>query len=93
MHDLSVNIARVGLNYRFLGGDPWSSPPVAMPVKAPVLGIWSSGDMALTEQQMTGSAAYVDGPWRYERIEGAGHWMQLERPDDINALLLDFLGE
>ena len=48
--------------------------------------------MALTEEQMTGSARYVGGPWRYERIDGAGHWMQLERPDELNALLLDFLG-
>ena len=55
------------------------------------MGIWSSGDFALTEAQMTGSATYVAGPWRYERIEGAGHWMQLEQPDAVNALLLDFL--
>ena len=25
--------------------------------------------------------AHVDGPWRYERIEGAGHWMQLDAPE------------
>ena len=30
---------------------------------------------------MSGSAAYVTGPWRYERVEGAGHWLQLEQPD------------
>jgi pimeloyl-ACP methyl ester carboxylesterase len=53
--------------------------------------VWSSGDFALTENQMTGSSAYVSGPWRYERIEGPGHWMQLEAPDKVNALLLDFL--
>jgi pimeloyl-ACP methyl ester carboxylesterase len=40
---------------------------------------------------MTGSSAFVSGPWRYERIEGAGHWMQLEAPDEVTALLLDFL--
>jgi pimeloyl-ACP methyl ester carboxylesterase len=40
---------------------------------------------------MTGSARYVGGSWRYERVEGAGHWMQLERPDDVSGLLLDFL--
>jgi pimeloyl-ACP methyl ester carboxylesterase len=56
------------------------------------MGIWSTGDMALTEQSMTGSAAFVDdGRWRYERVEGAGHWMQLEAPDRVNELLLDFL--
>jgi hypothetical protein len=41
---------------------------------------------------MTGSAAFVAGPWRYERLDRVGHWMQLEAPNRVNALLLDFLG-
>jgi hypothetical protein len=45
--------------------------------------------MALTETQMTDSAENVAGPWRYERIDGPGHWVQLEAPDTINQLLLD----
>ena len=44
------------------------------------MGIWSSGDLALTEEQMTGSAKHVTGPWRYERLDGLGHWPQLEPP-------------
>ena len=48
------------------------------------MGVWSTGDFALTEAQMTGSAAYVAGPWRYERVAGPGHWMQLEAPDTVN---------
>jgi len=55
------------------------------------MGVWSSGDFALTEEQMTGSQAYVTGPWRYERVDGPGHWMQLEAPDRVNELLLNFL--
>ena len=72
--------------------ESWVAPPLALPpVQAPTMGIWSSGDIALTETQMTDSAQNVTGPWRYERIEGPGHWMQLEAPDTINQLLLDFL--
>jgi pimeloyl-ACP methyl ester carboxylesterase len=67
-------------------------PPLDLPsVAAPTMGVWSSGDMALTEEQMTGSSRLVDGPWRYERLDGPGHWMQLEQPERINELLLDFL--
>ncbi len=67
-------------------------PPLELlPVAAPTMGVWSSGDFALTEKQMTGSAAHVAGQWRYERIEGPGHWMQLEAPDAIKRLLVDFL--
>jgi pimeloyl-ACP methyl ester carboxylesterase len=72
--------------------ESWVAPPVALPpIQAPVMGIWSSGDIALTETQMTDSAENVTGSWRYERIDGPGHWMQLEAPDAVNQLLLDFL--
>jgi pimeloyl-ACP methyl ester carboxylesterase len=68
-------------------------PPLPLPpVQAPTMGVWSSDDLALTEGQMTGSAAQVAGEWRYERLDGVGHWLQLEAPDALNALLLDFLG-
>lgn len=61
------------------------------PVSAPTMGVWSSGDMALTEGQMTRSASHVASRWRYERLEGPGHWMQLEAPEAVNELLVDFL--
>ncbi|MGK5557918.1 alpha/beta fold hydrolase [Actinomadura kijaniata] len=63
----------------------------APPIPVPTMGVWSTGDRYLTERAMTGSAPHVTGPWRYERVEGAGHWLQLDRPAEFNALLLDFL--
>jgi pimeloyl-ACP methyl ester carboxylesterase len=66
-------------------------PPELPPVTVPTMGIWSDGDVALTERQMLDSGKHVRGDWRYEKIEGAGHWMQLDAPDRLNALLLDFL--
>jgi pimeloyl-ACP methyl ester carboxylesterase len=68
-----------------------SGPPDLPPVTAPAMGIWSDGDIALTEASMTGSAAHVAGPWRYERLDGVGHWIPLDAPDRLNQLLLDFL--
>ena len=65
--------------------------PALPPVAAPTLGIWSSGDRFLLEESMVASASSVAGPWRYARVEDAGHWMQLDRPDTVNQLLLDFL--
>jgi pimeloyl-ACP methyl ester carboxylesterase len=61
------------------------------PVTVPTMGVWSSGDIALTERQMTDSARQVTGGWRYERLDGPGHWMQLDAPAELNALLIDFL--
>lgn len=66
-------------------------PPALPPVTVPTLGVWSSGDFALTEAQMTGSYKFVDAEWRYHRLEGPGHWMQLEAASEVNELLLDFL--
>jgi pimeloyl-ACP methyl ester carboxylesterase len=83
-----------GLNWYRANVPPesWVQPPPALPpVQAPTMGIWSTGDIALTEVQMTDSAQHVAGPWRYERLDGPGHWMQLEAPEQVNALLLGFL--
>jgi pimeloyl-ACP methyl ester carboxylesterase len=59
-------------------------------IKADTLGIWSSGDLYLTEEAMTRSKARVQGSWRYERFEGS-HWVPLDQPDRLNRLLLEFL--
>ena len=85
----ALNIYRANVHPRTLVEPPLVFPPVA----APTMGVWSSGDFALVEAGMKGSGAYVSGPWRYEVVEGAGHWMQLEAPAAVNALLLDFLPE
>ncbi|MCU1426842.1 MAG: putative hydrolase or acyltransferase of alpha/beta superfamily [Actinomycetia bacterium] len=83
---LGVYRANVPPEALFLG-EPLQLPPV----EVPVLGVWSSGDMALTESQMTRSAQYVAGPWRYERVEGCGHWIPIEAAERLNPMLVDFL--
>ncbi|HZJ25873.1 MAG TPA: alpha/beta fold hydrolase [Acidimicrobiia bacterium] len=83
-----------GLNwYRAnVAPESWVAPPFELPpVAAPTMGVWSSADAHLLEAQMTASSAYVSGAWRYERIDGAGHHLQLEEPDRVNELLVDFL--
>jgi pimeloyl-ACP methyl ester carboxylesterase len=83
-----------GLNYYRANLHPrrdlqeWKPLP---PVAAPTLGLWSTGDIYLAEEGMTRSEQHVTGPWRYERIEGATHWMQLDEPERITQLLLEHL--
>jgi pimeloyl-ACP methyl ester carboxylesterase len=60
------------------------------PVRVPVMGVWSSLDSALGETQMRDSSRYVADSFRFERIEGADHWLQLTAAERVNALLLDF---
>jgi pimeloyl-ACP methyl ester carboxylesterase len=33
----------------------------------------------------------ISGPYRQVMIDGAGHWLQQERPGEVNATLLEFL--
>lgn len=60
-------------------------------VTVPTMGIWSSGDHALARKQMVISGEYVDASWRYEEVTDAGHWLQLDAPETINTLLLNYL--
>lgn len=71
--------------------DFWGVPLDYPPVSVPVMGVYPSDDEFLVEGQMTASKDYVDSEWRYERIDGAGHWVMLEKPDVVTALLLDYL--
>ena len=84
----ALNWYRANLRVENLMGPP---PPLP-PVQAPTMGIWSTGDIALTEQAMTASKDRVVGEWRYERIEGASHWIPIQAADRLNELLLSFLG-
>jgi pimeloyl-ACP methyl ester carboxylesterase len=82
----SMNWYRANVNPRMPG------PPLALPpVVAPTLGIWSTGDRYLDGERMKNSAALVQGPWRYEEIQDASHWIPLDAPDHLNELLLDWL--
>jgi pimeloyl-ACP methyl ester carboxylesterase len=68
-----------------------SDPPVLPAVQAPTLGVWSTGDVALTEAQMVNSAAYCANGFTYVRLDGLGHWTPLEAPDVIAAAIVDHL--
>jgi pimeloyl-ACP methyl ester carboxylesterase len=93
-----ANLSRPGaltaaLNwYRASGAPPASGtlkPPP--PVACPVLGIWSDGDAYLTEAPMRTSGERIRGSFQYERISGASHWLMLDKPAELNRLLLLFL--
>jgi pimeloyl-ACP methyl ester carboxylesterase len=82
----SLNLYRANLAPR-MPGPPREWPPVL----APTMGIWSTRDYFLDGERMRNSAALVQGPWRYEEIEGASHWVPLDAPGRLNELLLEWL--
>jgi pimeloyl-ACP methyl ester carboxylesterase len=60
-------------------------------IAATTLGLWSDGDRYLLEEPIRSSGAEVTGRWRYERIAGASHWLQLDSAEQVNALLLEHM--
>lgn len=96
--DWQANFARKGrltaaLNY-YRANVRLALPGEYPPVRVPVLGVWSASDKALTEAQMADSASYMAAPFRYEKVDGrVGHWLQLQRPAEINRLVLGYAAE
>jgi pimeloyl-ACP methyl ester carboxylesterase len=60
------------------------------PITAPTILIWGMQDTALASDLTQGVDAWVPQA-RVERIPDASHWVQHERPEQVNRLLLEHL--
>jgi pimeloyl-ACP methyl ester carboxylesterase len=58
-------------------------------VAVPVLGVWPTGDPYCGLEQMARSGEWVDSSWRFERLQGAGHFLQLDQPEAVTRLILE----
>ncbi|MFN8071761.1 MAG: alpha/beta hydrolase [Mycobacterium sp.] len=67
--------------------------PAAETVAVPALFIGGAADPVLAFTRTDRAAEVVTGPYRQVMLPGAGHWVQQERPDEVNAELLAFLSE
>jgi len=63
------------------------------PVDAPVLHLHGAADPCITPQLARGAGRYVEGPYRWKEIEGAGHYPHEERPELFDAELLGWLAD
>jgi pimeloyl-ACP methyl ester carboxylesterase len=59
-------------------------------IEAPVLVIWGQRDLFLVPELARPDPALVPDV-RVERLPDASHWVQQDRPERVNALLLEFL--
>ena len=66
-------------------------PAQAGPITTPTLYVWSTGDAFIGEAAARGVARYVEGPYRFEVLDGVSHWISEEAPEQLSALLLDHL--
>lgn len=82
-----------GLNwYRNLDRN-WElmADPPAATIAVPAMFIGGSADPVLSFMRTDRAPDVVTGRYRQVLLDGAGHWLQQERPDRVNELLLDFL--
>jgi pimeloyl-ACP methyl ester carboxylesterase len=63
------------------------------PVMAPVLHLHGAVDRCIPPQAARGAGQYVEGPYRWRVIEGAGHFPHEERPGPFDTELLGWLAD
>jgi epoxide hydrolase A/B len=82
-----------GLNwYRNLDRNWETTPELAgAKISVPCLFIGGTADPVLAFTRTDRASEVISGPYRQVMIDGAGHWLQQERPDEVNTILLDFL--
>lgn len=60
------------------------------PIPVPTLVACGSRDMR--REMLPGQREFFTGPYEWATVEGAGHFMHREKPDEVNRLVLDWLG-
>lgn len=60
-------------------------------IGVPTLYVWSTEDTAFGPAAARKTAKWVDGPYRFESLQGVSHWVPEEAPDTLNRLLLGHL--
>ena len=61
------------------------------PVEVPTMFTWSDGDTALCIDGALLTEEYVEGPYRFEVLEGVSHWIPDLAPEAMSSLLVDHL--
>jgi pimeloyl-ACP methyl ester carboxylesterase len=63
------------------------------PITCPSMLLWGLDDAYLTFDLGRRAGEFVDAPFALHALPDTGHWIQQERPAEVNELLLDFLKE
>ncbi len=65
--------------------------PPAATISVPALFVGGTADPVLGFTRVDRAREVATGPYHQVMLDGAGHWIQQERPDAINSELLTFL--
>ena len=70
------------------GGGAWAALAQEVKITTPTLLLWGDEDPALGRWAVDATAHHVEGTYRLEVLEGAGHWLQFERPAEVSRSLV-----
>jgi pimeloyl-ACP methyl ester carboxylesterase len=79
------------LNYyraNFGRGLDWWSRAKDVKVEAPTVLLWGDQDAFLGRWQAEHTRDHMTHDYRLDVLEGAGHWLQFERPDEVSRALV-----
>jgi pimeloyl-ACP methyl ester carboxylesterase len=83
-----------GLNYYRANLKPAAYaayPPAPKPIQPPTLLLWGDQDPALGRVAVEATAALVAGPYQLTVLEGAGHWLQFERAEEVSRAIIEHI--
>ncbi len=80
----ALNYYRANLD---ASGGAWESLTGIGPITMPTVLLWGDEDPALGRRAVEATGQLVEGEYRLDVLEGAGHWLQFERPGEVSLAL------
>ena len=74
-------------------GTAWETLTEIGPIEMPTVLVWGDQDPALGRRAADETAQHVKGEYRLEVLQGAGHWLQFERPAEVSLALVTASGK
>jgi pimeloyl-ACP methyl ester carboxylesterase len=70
-------------------GAAWEGLANIGPIATPTVLLWGDQDPALGRRGAEDTRTYMEGEYELRVLEGAGHWLNFDRPDEVSRALTD----
>lgn len=90
---LSVLTDRAALTagFNYYRATKFDEQPDSGPITSPTLYVWSNGDDFLRREAAEATGSHVEGPYRFEELDGVSHWIPETASARFAPMLLEHL--